>query len=356
MNRGLKIIILLGFFSVLAAPIILIVDEFPLGQKAPPSPSAPDIRSEVTRLTHTAPSFTPSESEFLELDRVIREQGFANAWKFLKENYEDESGLVGNPHFLAHFFGRRLYEKLGINGIRFCDKSFSQGCYHGVFDEAVREQGKKGVTAARDVCYGSDSVSVTANCIHGIGHGLLAGRTRLVDLEEALGGCGVIPEQTRLSCHAGVFMEYLFSVPPSALPADDFWYPCSLLSERYRADCSLVQPHLLQAKRGLQFPAIVDICLSAKDSDMIENCFKGIGNFIGILSRGDIERVKQDCSVLPNQSRQDQCFTFAAGQLLFQQYQDAADLAPKLCDEVSLDAKTNCFSHIKNVQGSYQKP
>ena len=143
MHKNLKIILLVGVFLLLGGVIFFIAWGLSTNNKSWSVPTTLDLRSEVVHLAHTAPSFAPSEDEFLELDRIIREEGLAHAWKFLKEKYEGERGLVGNPHFLAHFFGRRAYETFGIDGVRYCDESFAHGCYHGVFSEVVREKVKK---------------------------------------------------------------------------------------------------------------------------------------------------------------------------------------------------------------------
>lgn len=348
-----RIITPIAFLSVAIAAVVLVF----IGLTHPQAPRAhppSDISEDLAHLKHTAPSFTPEEREVIELDRIIHEQGLARAWKFLKINYAEADGVRGNPHFLAHFFGRRVYDKFGIGGARLCDKSFSNGCYHGVFDAAIREQGKDSVIAARDLCYDSGRVGIRASCIHGIGHGLLAGRTQLADLEEALDGCEVVPIEARPSCQDGVFMEYFFSSQESAFSAKGLWYPCSAISEIYRPRCSRMQPQILRAKRNVPMSAIADICLSANDPAMTDNCFEGLGMFIGILSKGQAENVKRGCGTMPNHSRKDQCFTFAAGQLVFQQYQDAEHRAPKLCNEVSENAKTSCLSHIKNMRGPPQ--
>ncbi|MBI2108575.1 MAG: hypothetical protein HYT93_00135 [Parcubacteria group bacterium] len=136
----------------------------------------------------------------------INEIGPESAYSEFLQTYNHMN--FEKQHTFAHIMGELLYEKVGVNGLAICDKSFAFGCFHGFFTGAISKEGI-GVIAKLDNACLKKFGPYGTGCQHGIGHGILehVGPDSLVKGLEACRFTTQI-ESSHFGCTSGVFMEY----------------------------------------------------------------------------------------------------------------------------------------------------
>ena len=126
-----------------------------------------------------------------------------------------QEGTIPDCHLVAHFIGRSELEKQNYN----VEKAFSacapvcmQGCYHGVLETYINYAKWKPEDVplkASELCERiGKSPILKRQCIHGVGHGLIA--NNYLPLKEAIGVCRRFSDDTKINaCLGGVFMEHM---------------------------------------------------------------------------------------------------------------------------------------------------
>ena len=222
-----------------------------------------------------------------------------------------------SAHTLSHDIGAILYERYGLDGLRYCSDDFAFGCYHGLAGRFIEEQGPAGITQLTAVCEKYRPL----NCLHGVGHGLMAymGNDHL---NEAIIYCPTIDSSP---CTTGIFMEYfLNTINPTdnarivAYDDADPTAPCAVLTEmQYMGACHYNLPKLWrwwisQDTDGTadRFVSIGLLCEKVRDHAYRASCFAGAGALAAPLAEYD-ERATMDlCDTMPIDGR-DPCKTEA---------------------------------------------
>lgn len=290
------------------------------------------------------------EKEIENVRRILDREGTVQAYDYFRE--VDEGYKDGRAHFLAHFIGAELYKREGTKGVSYCDEAAFYGCYHGFFGHAFSEEEKNFVKEAEQLCrsFILSEPPRYANCIHGMGHGLLAfAGYKTQNLLDALIKCDSLGAeyQARNICYSGVFMEYNLSTMKgtgeefivrefnSSKPLE----PCNALPERYQPECYLEQPVFWSNSVGEDYAWMGRVCSTVQRTLNRERCFQGIA--LALLNKtyfSDLEAAKQVCRGMPTEEGRAACATFAASQLLSEE--NRAPLA--LCDMLSTELKEKC--------------
>ena len=125
-------------------------------------------------------------------------------------------------------------------------------------------------------------------CIHGIGHGLMAWYD--YDLYDALEACDLIHQQFhQKSCYSGVFMENIVGgiaqdgqtesgTHHTRYLSDDPHYPCNVVEERYKHECYWLQTDHMHRLFG-DFDAIGVACADAPEH-FRPACFHSMGRTV----------------------------------------------------------------------------
>ena len=110
-------------------------------------------------------------------------------------------------HDRAHELGRRAYELFGGDSFKQCGIECHSGCRHGATEAFFAEHGTADLIGSVEVlCGGERSRFDMHQCVHGVGHGLMAWFD--YELFSALEACDMIEHPFhRESCYSGVFME-----------------------------------------------------------------------------------------------------------------------------------------------------
>jgi plastocyanin len=115
------------------------------------------------------------------------------------------SSEFGSCHDPAHVAGRLTYELMGEEAFRECGSECHSGCYHGATEAYFKEHGTNNLSKNLNTLCGDELNGFFSHqCIHGIGHGLMAWAS--YDIFEALKSCDLL-DSRRDSCWTGVFME-----------------------------------------------------------------------------------------------------------------------------------------------------
>ncbi len=317
----------------------------------PPALNRLPLPERIQAMLAASPELLPPAGEFETIEAVLASGGADEAWQWLEANYTGSNGaVIGKPYFLALRIGDYLYETRGLDGLTGC-AGHKAACYHGLIGRAVADRGGQTAEAARTVCAETTSVrGEYLSCIHAIGHGLATAAG--FNLARALGPCDELSEPERLPCWDGVFMEYLFSAPPSAARQEDPWYPCTAVDDPYRVACSRRQAGVMRFKLGLSTPEIATACLSAQGPEMVNPCLDSIGRYAGFISAGDITAVRAICAETGQSRAEARCTFSAAIELALDNFADADTTARVLCGELPRELGAECLERLERIRQS----
>lgn len=298
----------------------------------------------------------PEREQYKFLEDVSKERYPETAWAYVKEAYNKPTGVVGNPHDLAHLVGQLIFDKYEFSGLPICDPIFAFGCYHGVMEKAFEKTGLEKVAEAEKGCEqvaNADNMSVRS-CIHGIGHGFATYEEH--DLPKALGDCEKLKQTYQINCFDGVFMEFMISAPPSFYKTANPLYPCTDIDKKYRTACGRSVPQVMRIRMNMDTPAIAKNCLATDDRDITYHCIDAAGYYIGQQSQGRADYILSNCSATQNAAAEAQCNAAAAGEIIFQNYAGWQAAAPEVCSKQPAEEfKNECFKRVESVKTLYHR-
>ena len=138
----------------------------------------------------------------------------------------EKSGAVSDCHLFSHVIGETSVERYNFDmGQAFssCEFGCSDGCFHGVMERYVRYTADPSNVASKvpSMCdsVGTDLVR-TRQCIHGIGHGLIA--HGFLPLQNAIAACESLDQEWQLHCIGGLTMEHIDQYLERKLSESDF--------------------------------------------------------------------------------------------------------------------------------------
>ena len=289
---------------------------------------------------------------------VLRQVGVEKAMAALDRIAARDGDASREGHVLAHGIGIAAYTTPATVSQTFarCSPAWQSGCYHGVIQAYFADGRTGGVTgeSLNALCSGyrtADKAWIQFHCAHGIGHGLMAVRQH--HLLKALEGCDLLePLAERESCYGGAFMENVVNAtrphhvsttrtggdehaghpgapapapapapagsavadghdhdhfveeaasaePPfKALDRSEPLYPCTIVAERHRFACYLMQTSPILYNNGGDFAAAARQCERAPAS-MVPVCFMSLGRDAAAYSGRDDRKGVRLCSQAP---------------------------------------------------------
>lgn len=257
-----------------------------------------------------------------------------------------------HQHTLAHIFGNILFNKLGINAIKVCDDSFSDGCYHSVITRVIAADGVGIVPKIDEICLKKDTIAAVS-CQHGIGHGLVVflGYTK-EKFEKALQLCdttknlGLYP-----SCEIGAFMEYNTPIDSISGIARidiarklDINNPdklCQEIGNKYQKICNATISYWWYMVLRDDFKKIGSLCQGITNIGNRRICFYGIGITLATVSY-NVSDIKTRCKLLIGDQSEALCLTGAA----FGVKSALVNLqAESICEDLKDSLKKNCIEN-----------
>ena len=280
------------------------------------------------------------------LARYLDEYGPANTLKLLADS---EARVNVDCHQRAHEAGRIAYELFGALAFSLSGHECHSGGYHGATEALFRERGTASLEAdIAVVCGDALNVFFRHQCVHGVGHGLMAWTS--YELLEALVLCDRLGQAgDQQSCYSGVFMENVVGGLSGAMGhyteylSEDPNFPCSILEERHIGPCYFFQTsRMLMLARG-DFQQVAKGCAEAPQAAR-RPCFQSMGRDVGGVSRGNPEQAIQLCSYVQDGRDRRDCLAGAVQDTFWDA--GGSDNALAFCELVQDDEKNRCYSTI----------
>jgi hypothetical protein len=283
-----------------------------------------------------------------ELKGVLIGGGTEKALARLEDLAAHDESLTQDLHHYVHELGAFSYSHYGDADKAFhrCDKRLDSGCYHGVVLGYLRDRDEFRPKDLAAFCNGgvidaTEPESLRFQCLHGLGHGLMAFFDR--DLRRSLRSCDILPrELDRGSCQGGAFMEDAMSGAGRREALND---RCSGVAEKHKASCYVYAPRSRELLREPR--AAFEECDRAP-GPYVGACYQGVGGAIGVLTGWDPREAHELC-VVGSRPHRSQCFEGMVAGLLGRRQR--TDEAFALCAEAPADVKGPCFEVLGTLVG-----
>jgi hypothetical protein len=256
---------------------------------------------------------------------------------------ERDRKIAADGHGLTHVIGIKAWQpgRDVVAVFNSCTGLYQSGCYHGVVQAYFTGEGDVDSTMVATLCDRiqgeTGSRWLRFQCVHGIGHGL-----EMVwnwDLPRVLTGCDWLPSDwDRQGCYGGAFMENGMAsmpgghhTPARAIEAvqgktpagtadehagheehaghmsdrgditfkmrdsTDLLYPCTVVEQRYRAVCYMLQGSVILGAVGSDFAKAATACDQAQE-DLRQNCYLSLGTAASGMTVQNTPKAIQLCS------------------------------------------------------------
>jgi len=245
----------------------------------------------------------------IELKAIIKDMGIKAVMAKLVA--ESNGGSTRDCHQEAHAIGRDGYKIFGEKAFQECDASCHSGCYHGAMEGFLNEKGTGDLAAnISHVCDLFDTRFGKFECLHGVGHGILAYVD--YDLPEAIKECKNLKDWFgTVSCYGGMFMENVLTGQGlgASTKADhatswvnraDAQYPCNKIDQDYdvQYQCYQMQTSWMLTIYNYDFDKVAKECLNAP-ANMISVCFKSFGRDASGNSLRNVPKIIETCGKVP---------------------------------------------------------
>lgn len=289
-------------------------------------------------------------SRQIDFIKMMSDDNPQKAWEYLKDAFIINNQVVGNAHEFAHIIGNESYKKSGLEGIKICDKAFAFGCFHGVTESMLLNEG---ITKIKDIEEGCLKIfpptlnNDYASCIHGTGHGIFTWESG--DLNRSLLDCDVISPTYRQYCYDGVFMENTSLPQSKIISSGNLWKLCSDLDERYHYNCARYQSQIFLSQTSGPNP-VKDVglnCEKGASTTLKETCFLSLGFYVAQNAIGVESKILEACRSMPNKTGIEICTMGGAIETVFQKYGNYSVASIDLCQNISEPKKSECLTSVK---------
>ena len=241
------------------------------------------------------------EDEALMVE-FIKRYGPENTVKLLKES---ESRFGVDCHQRAHHLGRAAFDEFGAAAFALSSHECQAGSFHGATEALFASRGTANLEQdVATICAAADNPFFRHQCVHGVGHGLMAWTS--YELHDALPLCDRMPTAAdKGSCYSGVFMENvvggltgLMGHKTKFLKDDDPHFPCDIVDERYKVPCYFYQTSHMLRVFNRDFSKVAQACAEAPPAAH-QSCFQSYGRDVGSVTRKNPATAILYCSYAP---------------------------------------------------------
>lgn len=272
-------------------------------------------------------------------------------------------------HAFTHFLGRAIYRKLGNIPDSYANVNFTchGGAFHGVM-EAYLEQRKVSVESlsGEDIeatCKDSKSLiskepeQIYFECFHGFGHAFMF--ITDADLLRSLKYCDKMNDISfREACYGGALMENSTSSTNTDhksvwLKADDKFYPCTILEEKYLNQCYFYQSNYWIMVSNHDYVRTFSDCyrLGGVHRDY---CILGLGaNLASLSNEKGMEAAASVCNLGINEYKYI-CIEGAIPSIA-DRYGGELSKVVEYCQMIAPDLKEFCFGKLGQVATRWKK-
>ncbi len=276
---------------------------------------------------------------------------------------DSEGGNKVDCHQEAHLVGRTAYQLEGRSVFQNTDYNCHSGYLHGAMEAFIAEtKGQNLIKEVSKLCSGFKTNFSNFECLHGIGHGLLAFDD--YDIPSALDLCRKLStDYERRSCYGGIFMENIMvdegrgatTAHSTNWVSQDPHFPCSGVDKDYliQYECYQMQTSRMLHIFKYDFKPIAEECLKAPQN-MIEVCFKSMGRDIAGQTLRDPVKIVNLCRNVPSDYFR-VCITGAENVIIDFWGENLTNQPQSLCRILSGDDKGFCYSllgaRLKDIFG-----
>ena len=280
---------------------------------------------------------------------LVRTKSIAAAFSDLKARYTQNSYVESQCHPLTHVIGRTAAEKFNkvSDAYTYGDSFCWSGYYHGVLETFAHRIGIQNLpTQMNNICadlnadgkYGFNYY----NCVHGLGHGLMA----ITDdqLFRSLDYCGNLTgDWEQQSCAGGVYMENVIADGlnhvTNYLDPKRPLYPCSDSPDKYKNQCYLMQTSYMLKINGGDFAKTFEWCRYAGAYQ--STCDQSLGRDASGRTVSDGPKAKAICDLGSTVDEKTNCMIGAVKDFISYFHSDVQ--ANAFCDLFDEPIKTTCI-------------
>ena len=243
------------------------------------------------------------------MTRFLRDYGPSNTVKALLEGSKRTNA---DCHQRAHDAGRMAYELFGAAAFYLSSHECQAGTYHGATEALFHDRGTINLREDVSVLCSYASVSFYyLQCLHGVGHGLMAWTS--YELQDALSLCEELDSPTdHRACYSGVFMENVIGGLSGLMGhvteylSDDPHFPCNALDETYVQMCYFYQSTRMMILYENNIGKVAETCAAAPENAH-HYCFRSLGRDVGGFTVGDPARAIELCGLAEERTNRAYC-------------------------------------------------
>jgi len=281
--------------------------------------------------------------------------GLSKTLSLFKTN-ESYPEVYARCHEVTHYLSRNEYDKQKSIAKVYaqCDSTCHGGCYHGTLEAYLKEQEAKtnyDINAEfPKICGKEENYQKPLEfyeCLHGLGHAAMF--VTEMELMQSLKLCDTLGDQVfKEKCYTGVFMENSssstsFDHKSIYIKADDPFYPCNSLDEKYQSLCWQYQSSYFSIINHQDWKKVAQMCLQIPQKYQ-DRCFRTIGtNQVGFTS--SLKTMKEDCNLMPTTHFQSICVSGVVSSLSYRFVGDTQKMID-FCSMVESASKEDCFKQI----------
>lgn len=267
------------------------------------------------------------------------------------------NGSVTDCHQEAHNIGRTAYEIFGSRAFRDGNSSCHSGYYHGAIEAFLNEKGTTDLIGnVKIICDSFETSFGRFECLHGIGHGVLAYED--YEMPAAIKICGALATNyDQSSCYGGMFMENIVTAQGRGAGAvhdtkwanqDDPHFPCNNIGGDYsvRYQCYQMQTSWMLTIFNYNFDRVKEECFNAPE-DMRLVCFKSFGRDAAGHTLRDVDKITAICGkVSQNSDYYIECVNGALNVIVDFWGDGLKNQATELCKKVLESGKLTCYQTL----------
>lgn len=268
---------------------------------------------------------------------------------------EEYPEIFSRCHEATHYLSRNEYKSTKSVAAVYsqCDSTCHGGCYHGVLEQYLKDKNLQRDRLDAEfpqVCgKPEDYVSplIYNECMHGLGHAAMF----VTDMEvpDSLALCDTLPVQEHKErCYSGIFMENSSSStnnehPGKYIKADDPFYPCNFLEQKYSRLCWRYQSSYFALISKHDWAATAALCQKVPGVYQ-DDCFRTIGtNQVGFTQ--DTRQMRKNCGLMPTPHFQEICLQGIISSFAYRFVGDGEKMED-FCSSVGHQFQEACFRQI----------
>ncbi len=265
-------------------------------------------------------------------------------------------GTLEDCHTEAHRLGRAAYALHGEKAFAEGNSACHSGFYHGAMEVLLQARGTQDLQGTvKDICHSFPTNFGTFECLHGIGHGLLA--TLDYDLPATLALCRTLDGDFAISsCYGGAFMENIVTglgigaAASHTTPwlSDDPLFPCDALDQgdgAIQRECYQMQTSWMYHLYPGEDLRVAGECAKASSLG-IDFCYVSYGRDAAGMTLRDPKGIAEKCALVADERFRERCLAGGLGVIVDFWGDRLRDQATALCRLLTGTEKDACYDTL----------